>query len=116
MFGLYVFFIVVIIGTRLIMHQTVVISDRTMRNTDVYKWYLLGTWAILLPLLVATWLLDLKEPQPLLFALVTVASCFRGFMEWKYIHETKQHKVSMIQATISFFFTLILLLLGLKEG
>ncbi|MDH6675761.1 DUF4181 domain-containing protein [Paenibacillus sp. LBL] len=61
------------------------------------------------------WMIDRSEPYPLWLFLVTLAFCFRGYMEWKHIPEARRHRVSMILATTSFSFTgLMILILLLK--
>ena len=116
MSGLYAFLLLVIVVSRLIMDQTMVMSEREMKDTDVYGWYLAGTWAILFPLLAAAGLLNLNQSHPIIGALLASGFIYQGYMQWRYIRETNRHKVSMILAAICLFFTLLLVFLKIKEG
>lgn len=111
--GLYSFIALSTMLAQFILNKIIVVDvdERKMSDTTVYKWYLLGSWIVVIPIIVAIWTLNRSQPQPLYLSLVTFSFCFRAYMEWKYIRETKRHIVSIILAAISLFFTGLLLFL-----
>ncbi|MGG4106295.1 DUF4181 domain-containing protein [Paenibacillus lautus] len=113
--GLYSFIILVICVGQWVLSKIIDVGEEEMRDTPVYKWYLLGSWALLLPILILVWTMDRSRPYPIWPFLLSVIFCFRGYMEWKYIRETRQHQVSILLAAVSLCFTgLMILILLLK--
>ncbi|WP_307719750.1 DUF4181 domain-containing protein [Paenibacillus lautus] len=113
--GLYSFIILVICVGPWVLSKIIDVGEEEMRDTPVYKWYLLGSWALLLPILILVWTMDRSRPYPILPFLLSGIFCFRGYMEWKYIRETRRHQVSILLAAASLCFTgLMILILLLK--
>lgn len=79
-----------------------------MRDTPVYRWFLLGTWALLIPILILIWTMDKSRPYPVWPFLFAVLFCFRGYMEWKYLRDTMRHIVSFILSGVLFLFALLM--------
>ncbi|WP_340462904.1 DUF4181 domain-containing protein [Paenibacillus glucanolyticus] len=113
--GLYSFMLLTIMVVRWILYKVTDVGEEEMRDTPGYKRYLIGSWILMIVIIALIWMIDRSEPYPLWPFLVTLAFCFRGYMEWKHIPEARRHRVSMILATISFSFTgLMILILLLK--
>ncbi|WP_106767330.1 DUF4181 domain-containing protein [Paenibacillus faecalis] len=111
MTGFYFFTMIFLILLQFILNKVIVGDEREMSDTTVYRWYLLGSWIIIIPMIVSIWTLDLEQSQPFILFLFMLAFIFRAYMEWRYIRETKRHIVSIISAATSLIFTCILLIL-----
>ena len=113
--GLYSFIILVICVGQWVLRKIIDVGEEEMRDTPVHKWYLLGSWALLIPILILIWTMDRSRPNPIWPFLLSVIFCFRGYMEWKYMRESRHHQVSILLASVSLFFTgLMILILLLK--
>lgn len=111
--ALYSFIIVVVLIGQFILGKVLVVGEEDMNDTPMHKQYIIISLILLTPVLLAIWLLDRSQPQPLLALLLALPFFYRGYMEWKYVKETKRHKVSFILAFILLFFTVLLLVLRL---
>ncbi|WP_456287213.1 DUF4181 domain-containing protein [Paenibacillus sp. AK002] len=69
-----------------------------MNDTPMHKQYIIISLILLTPVLLAIWLLDRSQPQLLIALLLAIPFFYRGYMEWKYVKETKRHRVSFILA------------------
>lgn len=113
--GLYSFIVLVILVGQWVLRKIIDVGEEEMRDTPVHTWYLLGSWALLIPILILTWTMDRSRPYPIWPFLLSVIFCFRGYMEWKYIRESGHHQVSILLAAVSLFFTgLMIFILLLK--
>lgn len=113
--GLYAFiFLVVIIG-QFILNKVFVDGEEDVRDTSAHKRYNLISWFLLIPVILAIWLVDRSQPQPLLALLFALPFFYRGYMELKYVKETKRYKVSFSLAFVLIFFTIVLLLLRILK-
>lgn len=110
--SLYFFMVFAILLIDKIMSKKVIVdSAKKISDTSVYKWYIFGSIIFVIPITLAIWTLDLNEPQPLFPFFLTLFFCFRAFMEWKYIRETKRYLVSNVVTVTSLLFTIFFLLL-----
>ncbi|WP_441295361.1 DUF4181 domain-containing protein [Paenibacillus sp. HGF5] len=64
----------------------------------MHKQYIIISLILLTPVLLAIWLLDRSQPQLLIALLLAIPFFYRGYMEWKYVKETKRHRVSFMLA------------------
>lgn len=62
--GLYSFIILVICVGQWVLRKIIDVGEEEMRDTPVYKWYLLGSWALLIPILILTWTMEGADPIP----------------------------------------------------
>ncbi len=69
-----------------------------MNDIPMHKQYIIISLILLTPVLLAIWLLDRSQPQLLIALLLAIPFFYRGYMEWKYVKETKRHRVSFILA------------------
>jgi hypothetical protein len=111
--ALYSFIIVVVLIGQFILGKVLVVGEEDMNDTPMHKQYIIISLILLTPVLLAIWLLDRSQPQPLLALLLAIPFFYRGYMEWRYVNETKRHKVSFILAFILLFFMVLLLVLRL---
>ncbi|WP_081739870.1 DUF4181 domain-containing protein [Paenibacillus sp. JCM 10914] len=80
----------------------------------MYLWtYITVSLILLVPVFITFWILNRSQPQPLLAFLLALPFFYRGYMERKYIKETKRHKASFISAFILLFISIIFLVLML---
>lgn len=113
--GLYSFIVLTICVVQWILYKVMDVGEEEIRDTPGHKWYLIGTWIILIPLIALVWIIDRSTPYPFWPFLFALAFSFRGYMEWRYVRESRRHQVSMILAAFSFSFTgLMLFILLLK--
>ena len=78
--GLYSFIILVICVGQWVLRKIIDVGEEEMRDTPVHKWYLLGSWALLIPILILIWTMDRSRPNPIWPFLLSVIFCFRGYM------------------------------------
>ncbi|MHA2858181.1 DUF4181 domain-containing protein [Paenibacillus lautus] len=69
-----------------------------MNDIPMHKQYIIISLILLTPVLLAIWLLDRSQPQLLIALLLAIPFFYRGYMEWKYVKETKRHRVSFMLA------------------
>lgn len=114
MSSLYYFIIASILLTDIIMNKKLVGDEaRKLSEATNYKWFILISIIIMIPFLVSTWILDLNQPQPLPALLLGLCFCYKAFMEFRYIKETKRHLVSLTAVGILLGFAGLLLILGI---
>ena len=94
--------------------KVLVIGERDIKGTKVYKRYLL--WLVMLTVIAMTaiillWLFYDILTLELFTMFFTLAFYYRAYMEWRYIRETKRHKVSFILVIYSLIVTVIFLFL-----
>lgn len=106
--GLYYFIGLVLLVGQWVLPKIIDVGEEEMRDTPVYRGFLLGSWALLIPILILIWTMDRSRPYPVWPFLLAVLYCFRGYMEWKYIRETIRHQVSFILAGVFILFALLM--------
>ncbi|SEM62023.1 protein of unknown function [Paenibacillus sp. cl141a] len=108
--------VLAIIVGRWFLEKIIDVGEEDMRDTHANKWYLIGSWVLLIPILVLVWIMDQSRPNPIWPFMFAVLYCFRGYMEWTYIRDSRRHQVSFLLAAFLFSFTILLLAILLVQG